>query len=146
MTCSSNRAEYCRCSQPSCAESQQTIPREEQCSEWWQLKGNKPIIKTSKVAMGEASIPATLITPEQTSVTYWSSTRCKPGVFFYLQLLVLLLPKLYISFPPPTFSPSILQGCNFVESGHLTVCLQRLTLSAANITSSSICRGAFQAF
>lgn len=64
-----NRAEYCSSSQPSCVESQKTIPREEQCSEWWQLKGNKPIIKTSKVAMGEASIPDTLITPQQTSVT-----------------------------------------------------------------------------
>lgn len=75
-----NRADYCSSSQPSRVESQKTIPREEQCSEWWQLKGNKPIIKTSKVAMGEASIPATLITPEQTSVT---STRCTPGVFFF---------------------------------------------------------------
>lgn len=57
-------------------ESQKTIPWEEKCSEWWQLKGNKPIIKTSKVAMGESSIPASFKTTEQTSVTHKPTTRC----------------------------------------------------------------------
>lgn len=40
-------------SQRSSVESHKTIPWEEKCSEWWQLKGNKPIIKSSKVAMRE---------------------------------------------------------------------------------------------
>lgn len=74
-------------SQSASLDSQRTIPWETKHSEWWQLKGNKPIIKSSKVAMRDRALflPHSKQQSKQVSLS-----RIKQGVQSFLLAFFLL--------------------------------------------------------